>query len=101
MKINLGKISLVLWLLSVITVGVYVIRGGAVQQIAGERNAIFLSQGARALVLEEMRAMLAATQQIIDGVARDDRRQIIAGPRGAGMGSAIDLDPNFLSKLPL
>lgn len=101
MKINLGKISLVLWLLSVITVGVYVIRGGAVQQIAGERNAIFLLQGDRALVLEEMRAMLAATQQIIDGVARDDRQQIIAAARGAGMGSAIDLDPNFLSKLPL
>lgn len=98
---NIGKISFVLWLVTILITGVYVIRGGAVQQVSGARNAIILSQSDRALVLEEMRAMLAATQQIIDGVARDDRQQIIAAAKGAGMGSAIDLDPNFLSKLPL
>lgn len=98
---NMGKISLVLWLVTVLIIGVYVIRGGAVQQAPGARNAIILSHDDRALVLEEMRAMLAATQQITDGVARNDRMQIIAAAKGAGMGSAIDLDPNFLSKLPL
>jgi hypothetical protein len=98
---NIGKISFVLWLVTMLIVGVYVIRGGAVQQVSGARNAIILSQSDRALVLEEMRAMLAATQQIIDGAARDDRQQIIAAAKAAGMGSAIDLDPNFLSKLPL
>lgn len=98
---NIGKISFVLWLVTMLIAGVYVIRGGAVQQVSGARNAIILSQSDRALVLEEMRAMLAATQQIIDGAARDDRQQIIAAAKAAGMGSAIDLDPNFLSKLPL
>lgn len=98
---NMGKISLVLWLLTVLIVGVYVIRGGAVQEAAGARNVILLSEGDRYLVLDEMRAMLAATQQIIDGIARNDRQQIITAAKGAGMGSAIDLDPNFLSKLPL
>ncbi len=98
---NMGKISLVLWLVTVLIVGIYVIRGGAVQQVSGARNAIILSQDDRALVLEAMRAMLVATQQIIDGVARDDRQQIITAAKAGGMGSAIDLDPNFLSKLPL
>jgi hypothetical protein len=98
---NMGKISLVLWLVTVLIVGIYIIRGGAVQQVSDARNAIILSQDDRALVLEEMRAMLVATQQIIDGVARDDRQQIITAAKAGGMGSAIDLDPSFLSKLPL
>ncbi len=98
---NLGKISLALWLVTLLIIGVYVIRGGAAHEVSGARNAIVLSQGDRELVLEEMRAMLVATQQIIDGVARDDRQQIITAAKAGGMGSAIDLDPNFLSKLPL
>lgn len=98
---NLGKISLALWLVTVLIIGAYVIRGGAAHEVSGTRNAIALSQGDRELVLEEMRAMLVATQQIVDGVARDDRQQIIKAAKAGGMGSAIDLDPNFLSKLPL
>lgn len=101
MKKHLGKISLFLWLVTIIGAGVYVIRGGASHQVVGARTTIVLSAQDRGLVLEEMRMMLTSTQKIIDGLSRADQRQVAEAAKAAGMGSALDLDPRFLSKLPL
>ena len=99
---RIGKIALALWGVTVVATGLYVIRGGNVaQQTNGTRQAILLSQSDREMVLSEMRTMLASTQQIVDGLAHEDMAQVANAAKAAGMGSAIDLDPNFLSKLPL
>lgn len=98
---HIGKIALILWVVTIVVAGVYVIKGGASKQVVGNRMTIVLSEEDRELVLDEMRTMLSSTQQIIDGLSRGDRQQVVQAAKVAGMGSAIDLDPNFLAKLPL
>lgn len=98
---HIGKIALILWLITIVGAGAYVMSGGASKQVVGNRMAIVLSEQDRDLVLDEMRTMLSSTQQIIDGLSRGDRQQVVQAAKLAGMGSAIDLDPNFLAKLPL
>ena len=61
--------------------------------------AIYLSESDRDLVLDEMRMMLQSTQQIVAGLADNDMKNVEIAAKAAGMGSAIDLDPNFLSML--
>ena len=97
----LGKIALILWVVTIVGAGAYVMSGGASKQVVGNRMAIVLSEQDRDLVLDEMRTMLSSTQQIIDGLSRGDRQQVVHAAKLAGMGSAIDLDPHFLAKLPL
>ena len=101
MKISLGKISLVLWLITIAAIGFFMVRGTTADKAADARTPIFLSLQEKELVLEEMRTMLQSTQRIIEGTANNDMKQVAAAGRAAGMGSAIDLDPVFLAKLPL
>ena len=101
MKISVGKIALILWLVTILSIVFYVVRGGVVEKQVGARTIIQLDQNERDLVLDEMRTMLQATQMIVEGVANSDLKQISAAGKAGGMGAAVDLDPKFLSKLPL
>lgn len=97
---NLGKISIGLWLVTIAAIGFFVVRGTTVDTPPGTRTTISLNQAERELVLEEMRNMLQSTQKIVEGTANNDMQQVALAAKAAGMGSAIDLDPKFLSKLP-
>jgi len=101
MSINIGKAALIIWLFTIGIFGWYVVKGNVAQKSGSERAAIVLDYQDRELVLDEMRAMLQSTQQIIEGLANNNRAQVINAAKAAGMGSAIDLDPVFLAKLPL
>src|SRR3989304_1734676 len=85
MKSNkLAQIALLLW---VVTIGVFAwffIRGNTVAGTDG-RTAVVLLPGERDLVLTEMRGLLAATQQILEGANQGDRQRIITAARAAGM----------------
>lgn len=98
---NAGKIALILWLVTIVSIVFYVVRGGVVDKQIGARTTIHLDQDERELVLGEMRTMLEATQMIVEGVANSDLKQISVAAKSAGMSAAVDLDPKFLSKLPI
>lgn len=65
------------------------------------RTAIVLSAAERDFVLGEMRGLLAGTQGILDGIQRGDRDRIASAARSMGMGSAVDVDPALMTRLPL
>ena len=101
MKSNkLAQIALLLW---VVTIGVFAwffIRGNTVAGTDG-RTAVVLLPGERDLVLTEMRGLLAATQQILEGANQGDRQRIITAARAAGMAGAADVNPSLMAKLPI
>ncbi|MDQ6972033.1 MAG: hypothetical protein Q9M30_05235, partial [Mariprofundaceae bacterium] len=65
------------------------------------RTAILLETAERQLVLEEMRTMLASTQQIIDGLALSDMQQISQAASDVGMQATSTMDVKLKAKLPL
>lgn len=98
---RLGQLSLVLWVLTVAVFGWFLIKGNTIHTDSSQRQVILLSEQEKSLVLAEMRTMLESTQKIVQGFAVNDRAMIQSAAKTAGMGSAIDLDPVFLAKLPL
>ena len=98
---RLGQLSLVLWVLTVAVFGWFLIKGNTIHTDSSQRQVILLSEQEKSLVLAEMRTMLESTQKIVQGLAVNDRAMIQSAAKTAGMGSAIDLDPVFLAKLPL
>ncbi len=98
---RLGQLSLVLWVLTVAVFGWFLIKGNTIHTDSSQRQVILLSEQEKSLVLAEMRTMLESTQKIVQGLAVNDRVMIQSAAKTAGMGSAIDLDPVFLAKLPL
>jgi len=101
MKSNkLAQIALLLW---VVTMGVFAwffIRGNTTAGTDG-RSAIVLQPGERDLVLKEMRGLLAATQQILEGANQGDMQRISKAARAAGMAGAADVNPALMAKLPI
>ncbi|HBI83507.1 MAG TPA: hypothetical protein DDY24_07245 [Alcaligenaceae bacterium] len=98
---NIGKIAILLWVVTILGAVFFIVRGGSVDKQIGVRTSITLDHGERELVLDEMRTMLQSTQKIVQGLANDDMLQVSSAGKAAGMGAAVDLDPRFLSKLPL
>lgn len=49
----------------------------------------------------EMRGLLSATQQILEGANQGDIPRIVKAARGAGMAAAADVDPALMVKLPI
>jgi cytochrome c556 len=45
--------------------------------------------------------LLSGTQLILDGLNRNDMKQVADAARAVGMGSAADVNPGLMSKLPL
>jgi hypothetical protein len=97
---RLAKVALLLWVATISVFGWFFIRGNTVTGTDG-RTAVVLQAGERALVLAEMRVMLAATQGIIEGVNQNDMQSIIKAASAAGMGAAADVNPALMAKLPL
>jgi hypothetical protein len=100
---NPNKIASVALLLWVITIAVFVwffVRGNTA---AGTdyRTAIVLQSSERDLILSEMRGLLAAVQEILEGVNQGDIDRIVRSSRSVGMAMAVDESPLLMAKLPL
>ena len=65
-----------------------------------ERQRLRLPPQARDKVLLEMRLMLEATDQIMQGLVREDHASVGRAARGAGMAMAADIDPEIMKHLP-
>lgn len=96
----IGKIALILWLATVSVLAWFFVRGNTIEGTDG-RTAIVLQAGERDLVLSEMRGLLIATQQIVDGVTKDDMQRVSQAASKAGMSGAADVNPGLMAKLPI
>lgn len=97
---NIAKIALLLW---VVTISVFVwffIRGNTTAGTDG-RTAIVLHAGERDLVLSEMRGLLIATQQVLEGANQGDMQRVSQAASKAGMAGAADVNPALMAKLPI
>ena len=97
---KLAIIALLLWLATVAVFAWFFIRGITVEGSDG-RTAIVLQPAERDLVLSEMRGLLIATQQILEGANQGDMQRIVKAARAAGMAGAADVNPALMAKLPV
>jgi hypothetical protein len=101
MKSNrLAQIALLLWLATIAVIAWFFIRGTTAAGTDG-RSAIVLQPGERNLVLTEMRGLLVATQQILEGANQGDMQRINKAAHAVGMAGAADVNPALMAKLPI
>ena len=97
---KLASFAIVLWIVSAAVFGWFFIKGNTTA-IKGERTAIVLKPAERELVLMEMRGLLTSTQGILDGLNKQDMKQVAKAASASGMGSAADVNPALMAKLPM
>ncbi|HEU0234125.1 MAG TPA: hypothetical protein VFQ94_03235 [Gallionella sp.] len=101
MKSNkLAMVALLLWVITIAVFAWFFIRGNTTAGIDG-RTAVVLQSGERDFVMKEMRGLLAATQEIMEGANQGDTQRIVKAARGAGMAGAADVNPALMVKLPI
>jgi len=101
MKSNkLAIVALLLWVITIAVFAWFFIRGNTAAGTDG-RSAIVLQPGERDFVMAEMRGLLAATQEIMEGASQNDTQRIVKAARGAGMAGAADVNPALMIKLPI
>ena len=97
---TLAIVALLLWGASAAFVGYKFVKGSTVIEADG-REAIVLATDERALVLTEMRGMLAAVQEIIAAVNAGDMDAVKATAHRVGMAEAGGVPPGLILKLPM
>ncbi len=97
---KLALFAIVLWLASAVVFAWFFVMGNTIQ-IEGQRTAIVLKPAERELALTEMRGLLSSTQVILEGLNKNDMQQVAQAARASGMGSAADLNPALMAKLPI
>ncbi|MBU1214466.1 MAG: hypothetical protein KKA63_04435 [Gammaproteobacteria bacterium] len=99
-KSNLALFAILLWVISAAVFGWFFIKGNTTE-IEGQRTAIMLQPAERELVLAEMRGLLGSTHGILDGLGKKDMQQVFQAASASGMGSAADVNPALMAKLPM
>lgn len=99
LKNRLALVAIVLWLASVVVFAWFFVRGNTAAGTDG-RTAVVLAAGERDLILGEMRGLLSASQQIVQGIQQGDMKLVAQSARAVGMGSAVDVNPALMAKLP-
>jgi hypothetical protein len=97
---KLALAALLLWVATVATFAVFFVRGNTAPG-TDNRTAVMLAPAERNLILREMRGLLAGTHDILDGLNKNDMKQVASAARGIGMQSAVDVNPALMAKLPL
>ncbi|MEQ1915470.1 MAG: hypothetical protein ABL856_01955 [Gallionella sp.] len=97
---TLSITAIALWLVTIVILATMFVRGNTTTG-SDDRTAIVLNTPERDLVLTEMRGLLTSTQAILDGLNRNDMKLVADPARAVGMGSAADVNPSLMTKLPL
>ena len=101
MKTNkIATIALILWLITIAIFAWFFVRGN-ITPGTDNRTAVVLKTNEREFILAEMRGLLSATQGIMDAANQGDLQRIIKISKSVGMGSAVDVNPALMAKLPL
>ena len=94
-------IAIALLLAVIAGIGVKFLVLGSTAGGADGRTAVLLREDERQLVLEEMRGLLEATQQILEGLSDGDMKQVEQAASGAGMAATGTMDMTLKAKLPM
>ncbi|SDY98156.1 hypothetical protein [Nitrosomonas sp. Nm33] len=97
---NVGKIALALWVVTVGAFAFYFVRGHT-SISTDQRRAIQLSVEEKDFVLAEMRSLLSSVNGILRGLHEHDMIAVAEAAKSAGMGMAVDASPLLMVKLPL
>ncbi len=97
---KLAVIALLLWVVTIAVLAWFFIRGSTTAGTDG-RTAVVLQAGERDFVLSEMRGLLSATQEVLEGANQGDMQRVIKAASAAGMAGAADVNPALMAKLPL
>jgi hypothetical protein len=100
LKNRFALIAIVLWLATVAVFAWFFVRGNTTAGTDG-RTAVVLAAGERDLILGEMRGLLSASQLIVQGIQQGDMKLVAQSARAVGMGSAVDVNPALMAKLPV
>lgn len=98
------SLSIIVALLLVIILGAYkFIFQGNVSEIKSDdgRTAIVLLPSEKDLILDEMRAFLSASQQIIQAVSQDDMQKVVVAAKKVGMAAQEEVPGSLVGKLPM
>lgn len=93
-------VAMVLWIATVSVFAWFFVRGNTTAGTDG-RTAVVLASAERDLVLGEMRGLLSASQQVVQGIRQGDMKLVAQSARAAGMASAADVNPALMAKLPV
>ncbi|WP_038247265.1 cytochrome c [Ghiorsea bivora] len=76
---------------------------GSTQEGTAEdsRTVVVLNSVERAAVLSEMRALLEATQLVVEGLTERDMKQVAEAASAVGMQATSTMDVRLMAKLPL
>ena len=97
---TLAIVAILLWVASAAFVGYKIMTGSTVTSEDG-REAIQLTTSERNLVLGEMRALLAAVQEIVAAVNADDMNAVKESAHRVGMAEVGSTPPGLVLKLPM
>ncbi len=97
---KIALIAIGLWFVSVAVFAWFFIHGN-ITTGTDNRTAVVLKADERELILREMRTLLAATQNIMEGLNQNDMALVSKSAYSVGMGAAADIDPALMAKLPL
>jgi len=78
----------------------FIIKGSVTTDVDG-RTAIILKEGERDLVLSEMRAFLAAVQQITAGLSSGNMKMVAESAREVGLAAQQAVPVGLMGKLPI
>src|SRR5512142_3221754 len=93
---RIALVAIVLWVGTIAVFAWFFVRGNTTAGTDG-RTAVVLAPAERNLVLGEMRGLLQASQQVVQG----DMKLVANSARAAGMASAADVNPALMAKLPV
>ncbi|ADE12109.1 hypothetical protein [Sideroxydans lithotrophicus] len=100
LKNRLALLAIVLWVVTIAVFAWFFVRGNTEAGTDG-RNTVVLAASERNLILGEMRALLAASQQVVQGIQQGDMKRVAESARAVGMASAVDVNPALMAKLPV
>jgi hypothetical protein len=92
--------ALLLWVITIAVFAWFFVRGNTTEGTDG-RTAVVLNAGEREFVLSEMRGLLSALHEILEGANQGDMKRIAQSSRSAGTAGAADENPLLMAKLPL
>lgn len=101
MKANrIALFALLLWVATVAVFAWFFVRGNTTAG-TDNRTAVVLAPAERELILSEMRGLLMGVHDMLEGANNNDAKQIASAARKIGMGSAADVNPALMAKLPM
>jgi len=96
---KLALLSIVLWIGLVLVIGVKIFKG-SVEKSEDGRAVVNLTIPEKALVLGEMRQLLASVGGILAGIEKNDPNAIAEAAYNGGTKMMVDATPGLMLKLP-